>query len=77
MTVDRYTKAVLTVIAACLVWLSVNSSMATAPAYAQEGGYTNVVIVGWQDSAGYIKKFPSVVDASRKAASLPVITESR
>jgi hypothetical protein len=53
MVVDRYTKAVLTVIAACLIWLC---AMTTGrPAQAQQltavtslpGGAQPVVIVGW------------------------------
>jgi hypothetical protein len=44
--VDRYTKLVLTVIAACLVYLSILQTRGPA-AYA-EGEFQRVVIVGWQ-----------------------------
>ena len=35
MRIDRYTKVVLTIIAACLVWLSVGGVQVFLPAYAQ------------------------------------------
>ncbi len=46
--VDRYTKAVLTVIAACLVWNVVHDMVGTRPASAQSGGPLHVIV----DSVG-------------------------
>ncbi len=43
MTVDRYTKAVLTVIALCLIWIAIRPVV--TPAYATPPGqYTDVNI---------------------------------
>jgi hypothetical protein len=46
MKIDAYTKAVLTVIAACLVWISLGGPSLVTPVQAQPDG--QVVIVGWQ-----------------------------
>jgi hypothetical protein len=45
MKTDLYTKAVLTVIAACLVWISVNSMTPTALAQTAAAQPTRVMIV--------------------------------
>jgi len=42
--VDRYTKAVLTVIAACLVWNIAHDAINTKPAVAQNGGPIHVTL---------------------------------
>jgi hypothetical protein len=47
--VDRYTKVVLTVIAACLVWIVARDVPLVSEAQAQNG-VTQVEVVGW--SAG-------------------------
>ena len=47
--VDRYTKVVLTVIAACLVWIVARDVPLVPEAQAQDGA-TQVEVVGW--SAG-------------------------
>ena len=43
--IDRYTKAVLTIIAACLVWNIVTSTN-VRPAFAQSYGPAHVIIDG-------------------------------
>lgn len=51
MTSDRYLKAVLTVIAGCLVYICV--ALTTGPAVsAQDGGPQEVVLVGWKQGPG-------------------------
>ena len=45
MSLDRYTKVVLTVIAACLVWMCVNSATPTTHAQAKPPEPTPVVLV--------------------------------
>ena len=42
--VDRYTKAILTVIAACLVWDAVHDMVGVQPASAQSGGPVHVIV---------------------------------
>lgn len=53
MQTDRYTKTVLTVIAAALVWLCVRDFVSPAPAQAGPGGGSPVVIVGLERVPGY------------------------
>ena len=71
MSVDRYTKAVLTVIAACLVWLSVGGPSLLTPVSAQSE--QRVLIAGWVDGDGrYRPLYPSV----SKGYGLPVFAGS-
>jgi hypothetical protein len=88
MTVDRYTKLVLTVIAVCLVWLSLGGPALITPVSAQTDG---VVLRGWVDQSGAVFSFPDGprnYDCSRRVGltgpcpstprsvgSLPVETE--
>lgn len=58
MSVDRYTKAVLTVIAVCLVWMSLGGPALMTPLQAQDAG--RVVLTGWVDERGILRKFPYV-----------------
>ena len=55
MTVDRYTKLVLTVIALCLVWLSLGGPALMTPVSAQADG---VLLRGWVDESGAVLAFP-------------------
>ena len=55
MAVDRYTKLVLTVIAVCLVWLSLGGPALITPVSAQADG---VVLRGWVDQSGAVFSFP-------------------
>ena len=68
MAVDRYTKLVLTVIAVCLVWLSVGGPSLIAPVSAQTGD--RVVLAGWVDEKGLVVKFPAVPTYIDKTRSL-------
>lgn len=69
MAVDRYTKLVLTVIAVCLVWLSVGGPSLIAPVGAQQGGLGDrVLLAGWVDESGLVLRFPNappILDTSR------------
>jgi len=57
MAVDRYTKLVLTVIAVCLVWLSLGGPSLITPVSAQVGD--RVILAGWLDQNGVVIKFPA------------------
>ena len=57
MTVDRYTKLVLTVIAVCLLWLSAGGPSLITPVRAQVGD--RVVLAGWVDATGNVLQFPT------------------
>jgi len=69
MTIDRYTKLILTVIAACLVWLSIGGpSLVTS--VAAQSGYQSVLIAGWVDATG--KEHKLEPNDSKAATRLPV-----
>ena len=74
MSVDRYTKVVLTVIAACLVWISLGGPSTLPSVQAQtawEG--QRVVITGWIDDQGTPRRFPSgVPQAGSLSSGLPM-----
>ena len=59
MRIDLYTKVVLTVIAVCLVWISLGGPSVLTPVSAQvrTSGYQRVVLAGWSDSGGIEKAF--------------------
>ena len=59
MSVDRYTKVVLTVIAVCLVWLSLGGPSLIAPVSAQADD-ERVILAGWVDEKGTVVAFPRV-----------------
>ncbi len=60
---DRYTKFVLTIIAVCLVWLSLGGPAlipGTQAQAAQSGsGYDRVLVAGWIDRRGAEHKLPA------------------
>ena len=56
MAVDRYTKLVLTVIAVCLVWISLGGPALITPVSAQADG---VILRGWVDQSGGVFSFPN------------------
>jgi hypothetical protein len=58
MSVDRYTKAMLTVIAVCLVWLSLGGPTLLTPVQAQQGS-ERVILAGWVDSVGRVRVLPA------------------
>jgi hypothetical protein len=73
MTVDRYTKAVLTVIAICLVWLSLGGPalLPTATAQAVDPrGLNSVYLAGWVDGSGTVRTLTPPSEAS----GLPVVS---
>ena len=57
MMVDRYTKFVLTVIAACLTWMVLGPS--AVPAVNAQAG-DRVILAGWIDNKGVFQSFPAV-----------------
>lgn len=59
MSVDRYTKLILTVIAVCLVWLSVGGPSLITPAEAQVPVGDRVILSGWVDENGNVRRFPN------------------
>ena len=74
---DRYTKFVLTVIAVCLVWLSLGGPSVLPVVDAQiPPRPTEVVIVGWRDALGEVWKFPAT-QALRPDASLSSFERDR
>lgn len=59
MTIDRYTKIVLTVIALCLVWLSLGGPAVIPSVDAQRlSKYDRVLVAGWVDRKGFEHAFP-------------------
>ena len=68
MSVDRYTKVVLTVIAACLVWIAAGGPSPMTPVNAQSNNGQHVVLSGWLDQNGNVRPFPNPVlpSGSRK-----------
>ena len=80
MRIDLYTKAVLTVIALCLVYLCIEraSITSTVQAQAQEGQFQRqllqrVVIAGWLDSEGQERRLPGDLASTGKGPRpLPV-----
>jgi hypothetical protein len=65
MKPDLYTKAVLTVIAACLMWMSLGGPALLTPVHAQAG--QQVIIAGWMESKGAFHPFEN--------RGLPVVVE--
>jgi hypothetical protein len=55
MPLDRYTKLVLTVIAVCLVWLSVGGPALITPVSAQ-ADRQSVYIAGWVGADGKVRQ---------------------
>jgi hypothetical protein len=71
--IDSYTKVMLTVIAASLVWLCVSSGMAETPVQAQ-ANQQRVIVAGWQDEKGFVHLLPAhtVGGSAAPAIGLPV-----
>jgi hypothetical protein len=77
MSVDWYTKGVLTVIAVCLAFLvSFRMGGPTVSAVVEAQGNNTVILAGWSDANGKVWKFPApVYSGAAKAnvsADLPV-----
>lgn len=75
MIADRYTKAVLTVIAVCLVWMSLGgpSLLPTVSAQVSPMSLQRVLIAGWVERNGNIRLFPDSDREPALGASLPVV----
>jgi hypothetical protein len=58
MAIDRYTKTILTIIALCLIWLSLGGPSLLPAAHAQNG-LTEIVVTGWRDSNGVVWRLPA------------------
>jgi hypothetical protein len=71
MAADRYTKAVLTVIAICLVWLSLGGASVLPTVTAQSS--ERVVLAGWVDQGGNVRTLPTPSGGS----GLPVMVVNR
>jgi hypothetical protein len=78
MTIDRYTKVVLTVIAACLLWISVGGPSLLTPVSAQIvqplQQHQQVVLAGWADATGKIYPFAG---AGTGGSGVPVWVSNR
>jgi hypothetical protein len=57
MKIDFYTKGVLTLIAACLLYLCVGNSAASINVSAQTPAAARVFIAGWVDRTGTVRSF--------------------
>ena len=75
MAVDRYTKFVLTVIALCLVWLSVGGSSLITRVSAQAD--QRVILAGWVDPAGNVRTLSDPPGTGRTEGPLPVFVYNR
>jgi hypothetical protein len=71
MRIDLYTRVMLTIIAACLVWLGLGGPSVVTPTQAQDT--THVVITGWMDDKGTTHKLASCCGRE----SLPVWVSNR
>ena len=69
MTVDRYTKVVLTVIALCLVWIALGGPSVITPVSAQND---RVYLAGWIEEGGAFRPFPRMPAAGKPEAGKPV-----
>jgi len=70
MKIDRYTKIVLTVIAACLVWISLGGPSLVRPVHAATIE-SSVYIAGWIDGDGNQHKM-GPANSYATAPGLPV-----
>lgn len=70
MTADRYTKAVLTVIVLCLLYLCLGRP-GIAPVVSAQSGYNRVVLYGWVDDQGHEWQLPLPVGWKNNGAPLP------
>ncbi len=71
MRIDLYTKFVLTVIALCLLWMSLGGT-ALLPTVQAQPGYERVLIAGWVDRLGGVHKFAPGVNVPEEARGIPV-----
>jgi hypothetical protein len=74
MRIDLYTKAVLTVIAACLVWISSGGPSLITSVHAQPEGQ-RVIIAGWEWRGRTLSTMPlplPVHDYGSTSGNLPI-----
>jgi hypothetical protein len=71
--IDLYTRAMLTIIAACLIYLVLGGQSLFTPAHAASER-TPVLISGWVDANGNVQELPAARDRIRP---LPVDTFQR
>jgi hypothetical protein len=69
MRIDLYTKAMLTMIAGCLLWLCLDAPSVLTPMHAQNSNASRVLVAGWVDQGGTVRLFPSPTASN----ALPVI----
>jgi hypothetical protein len=75
MSTDRYVKAVLTVIAGCLVYICI--ALTNWPVVSAADSVSRCVIVGWEGKTGYSTRtynLPANSSPSGTEAGLPVVT---
>ena len=72
MKVDLYTKGILTIIAACLVWLIAGGNGMIPAVEAQDRTPTRVILVGWEDGDEFVRRLPGVPESLRKNRGLPL-----
>jgi hypothetical protein len=71
MRVDIYTKAILTIIAVCLLWLCLRGTTVIPVAEAQTSSATQKVhVAGWIDANGEVHLLPT--KSQNKNSALPV-----
>jgi hypothetical protein len=79
MRIDDYTKFVLTVIAVCLVWLSLGGPSRFTVAQAQMAGTTGerVLISGWVDGSGKVHTLRDAEGANVPGVPVAVVWATR
>lgn len=70
MKVDLYTKVILTIIAATLLW-QVFYTHGVTTVLAQDRTPSRVVVVGWEDPQGYVYRLPGG-DRNLMNSGLPI-----
>ena len=74
MRIDLYTKGILTIIAACLVWLCVALTSVGTPVHAQaSSANSRVLIAGWVDATGGLHSLDPILGTTY---GIPVMTRS-
>ena len=77
MRVDLYSKAVLTVIAVCLLWLTLGGSGLLPTPAAQAQAQTNrVFLSGWVDAGGFEHRFMES-HGDQNNSPLPVVVVNK
>jgi hypothetical protein len=77
MRIDLYTKIVLTIIAACVVWMAVGGPIQLAPVHAHANRPDAVTLSGWIDANGTSHRLPPVKNGGPSAQPIPVDTFQR